>query len=47
VVYQVSPRDPLVFVVVPALVVVLGVASCWAPARRAMEVAPITALRPD
>jgi len=47
VVYQTSPRDPPVFFAVGAILVIAGVASCWAPARRSLVVEPMIALRPE
>lgn len=43
--YGISPRDPTVFVGVPALLVVVAVAASYFPARRAAKVDPIVALR--
>ena len=47
VVYQASPHDPLVFGGVAAVLIVVGIASCWAPALRSLRIAPMTALRPE
>jgi predicted permease len=45
VVYQASPRDPLVLMAVIVTVLMIGLLSCWAPARRATKVDPMVALR--
>jgi predicted permease len=45
--FGVSARDPLTFVVVPGALLVVAVAACCIPARRAMQVEPVIALRGD
>jgi ABC-type antimicrobial peptide transport system permease subunit len=45
IVYQASPRDPMVFTAVIATLAFLGLVSCWAPVRRALRVDPVIALR--
>jgi putative ABC transport system permease protein len=45
--HGVAPRDPLTFVVVVALLVLVAVGASWVPARRATRVDPIAALRAD
>jgi ABC-type antimicrobial peptide transport system permease subunit len=44
---QVSPNDPLVFITITALLVIIGVIACWLPARRAARIAPTEALRTE
>jgi len=45
VLYGVSARDPLTFTAVVILLMVVTLAACWIPARRAMRVDPMIALR--
>ncbi len=44
---QMSARDPVTFAVITALLVVITVAACLIPARRAMRVDPVFALRTE
>ena len=43
--FQVKPRDPLTFALVPAVLLGAALAACWGPARRATRVDPVIALR--
>jgi putative ABC transport system permease protein len=45
--HGVAPRDPLTFVSVVALLVLVAIGASWLPARRATRVDPIVALRAD
>jgi ABC-type lipoprotein release transport system permease subunit len=45
--FGVEMLDPMTFAVVPMLVLLVAVAAALIPARRAMRVDPITALRQE
>jgi predicted permease len=45
IVYQASPRDPLVLTAVTITILIIGLLSSWVPARRATRVDPMVALR--
>jgi putative ABC transport system permease protein len=45
--YDVSPKDPVIFVSVAVMLVVVALAASWVPALRASRVDPNVALRSD
>jgi len=45
--WNTSPNDPITFVVVILLMIAIGVLACWIPARRAVRIQPMVALRQD
>jgi ABC-type antimicrobial peptide transport system permease subunit len=47
IVYQATPRDPLVLAGVVVAMALLGVIATWIPAQRALSVNPLMLLRED
>jgi putative ABC transport system permease protein len=45
--FEVQPGDPLTFAALPALVVIVALLACAIPARRAMRIDPVSAIRED
>jgi predicted permease len=47
IVYQATPRDPLVIIGVVAVMVLLGLLATWIPAQRALSIHPMALLREE
>jgi ABC-type antimicrobial peptide transport system permease subunit len=47
IVYQATPRDPLVLAGVVVAMAILGLVATWIPAQRALSVNPIMLLREE
>jgi len=47
IVYQATPRDPLVLAGVVLAMLLLGLVATWIPAQRALEVNPLILLREE
>lgn len=47
VVYEATPRDPIVLAGVVLVMAALGLAATWLPARRALSIDPLRLLRED
>ena len=45
--YGISPSDPLTFIAIALLVVAVALLASYAPARRALRIAPTDALRAE
>jgi len=43
--FGVSPADPITFVGVPVALALVALLACWIPARRAVRMSPVSALR--
>jgi ABC-type antimicrobial peptide transport system permease subunit len=47
IVYQASPRDPLVLAGVVLIMLLLGLVAAWIPAQRALAASPLMLLREE
>jgi ABC-type antimicrobial peptide transport system permease subunit len=45
--YGIQPHDAFTFVVVPPILLLIALAACWIPARRAASIDPMQALRTE
>ncbi len=45
--WNISPHDPLTFAAAVLIVLTIGAVACWVPARRAVRVEPMAALRQE
>jgi putative ABC transport system permease protein len=45
--YGISAHDPLTYLCAIALMAAVALVACWVPARRAIHIDPLTALRAD
>jgi ABC-type lipoprotein release transport system permease subunit len=43
--YEIAPTDPVTFVAITLLLIVISFLASWFPARRAAKIDPIVALR--
>lgn len=46
-IHGISSHDPVTFTIVPLILLVVGLLACYVPARSAMRLNPVEALRHD